>query len=92
MNTTLTDRLRTNQAGHESIVEVSPEQYDRAVADLTEAEWAFDPTNIYATLAAHDRLLDFRRPYKRHNGCLITADYKTPASDQRYGYLLEPRA
>lgn len=32
------------------------------------------------------------RPYKRHNGCLIVADYLTPAADQRFGYVLEPRS
>ena len=31
------------------------------------------------------------RPFKRtSSGCLIIADYKTPASDQMYGYVLAP--
>lgn len=29
------------------------------------------------------------RKFKRHNGCLIVADYLTPAADQQFGYVLE---
>jgi hypothetical protein len=32
------------------------------------------------------------RKFKRNaSGCLIVADYTTPASDQMYGYVLEER-
>lgn len=88
----LIERLRERQSHLASVVEVSPAHYEQVINDLTEAGWTIDPANVYACLAAHDRLMDERRPYKRHNGCLISADYRTPANDQRFGYVLEPRA
>lgn len=30
------------------------------------------------------------RKFKRVNGCLISADYRTPQRDQMHGYVLEP--
>lgn len=30
------------------------------------------------------------RPFKKVGECLVVADYRTPACDQRYGYVLAP--